>query len=630
MKRLVVLISNTGKGSNFKALAEASRTKQFNAKITTVVCDTKNAEGLKYARKYRIPVRIIPKKENLLPTLKKLRPDLITLAGWKQIILDEVIEFYEGRILNLHPGLVPDSMSSTVLAPDGSKTLWNKGLLTDKAIKNFLDKKSIYAGSSIHFLTKEFDFGPVIKRTFEKIKNDDTVESLYKRLKTKEHKIYIEAIKKLTNENQDFKVMIVDGGGRAHALAKTYLKSKNVCQVLCIPGNDLMTLDGVKIFPQINVTDTKQIISVAKSEKVDLVDVAQDDAIAAGLVDSLQKAKIKVFGPTKRASQIEWDKSFARKFMQTFKLPIPKYKVFTNEKSAIKFLSSQKDSEWYVKASGLAAGKGAIYAKNNKAAVSAIRSMKAFGKSGGTFLLEEKLTGEEFSAFAVVSEKKFSMLGYAQDHKTVFNGDKGPNTGGMGCTSTPVAITKGIERQSEEIVKTTIEGLAKLKRPYLGILYLGGIIANGKVKIIEFNARWGEPEAQVILPSIKNDYFSLVSQALEGRTVEIRNDKLYRVVITAAAKGYPGDSSKVIGKEIKNFAKLLKNKNITVYGTRVNISRNKFTAGGSRLFYVGAEGHNVDQARKVAYNALSKVSIDHGLLHYRKDIGNRDLNRLRR
>lgn len=639
MKRLVVLISNVGSGSNLLALTQASKSKIINAKIVAVVCDTQAAHGLKHARRHKIPITICPKKENLLGVLEKLKPDYIALAGWKQIITDEVISFYEDRILNLHPGLIPDSQSSKVLAPDKTKTLWNRGLLTDKAIKNFLDKKSKYAGSSIHFLTKELDFGPVLGRTFEKINRNDTVETLYKRLKLKEHKIYIKALKKLTSRNsQGSIVMIIDSGGRAHALAKKYLESKNVAQVLAVPGNDLMTLDGIKTFPDIETTEVKKIIKLAEDLKVDLVDVAQDDAIAVGLVDLLQKAKVKVFGPTKKASQIEWDKSFARKFMKRFKLPIPAYKVFKSQKLAIQYLKNQKNQQYYIKASGLAGGKGAIYAGNHKEAVNAVKKMSELGASGKTFLIEEKLNGEEYSAFAIVSGRDFQILGYAQDHKAVLDGDRGLNTGGMGCTSTPMCITSNVRRQSEEIIRKTIKGLTKLKRPYVGILYLGGMIIEGKVYIIEYNARWGEPEAQVVLPSIKNDYFNLISQALEAyhernrrsKMSKIQEDNSYRVVITAAAKGYPGDSSKVVGKEIKGFKKLLDNKKVQTYGTRVHIEDDKFISGGSRLFYVMAEGNNVDQARKVAYNALSKVKIGHGLLHYRKDIGYRDLIRYKR
>lgn len=426
------------------------------------------------------------------------------------------------------------------------------------------------------------------------------------------------------------KILVVDSRGRGATLAEKYLKNKNVTEVLVVPGNDLLlTNKKVKIFPDVKLSEISKILQIAKSEKVDLVDVAQDDAIAKGLVDLLQKSKVKTFGPTKKASQIEWDKAFARKFMKKFKLPIPVYKVFKSQKLAINYLKIKKDQEYFVKAAGLAGGKGAVYARNRIEAIDAVKGMVEFGSSGKTFLLEEKLNGEEFSAFAMVNGRKFAILGYAQDHKTAYDGNLGPNTGGMGCSSPPLVITSKIEKQIDLIFKKTVNGLVKLNRSYLGILYLGGIIENGKVKIIEFNARWGDPEAQVVIPSIKNDYLELVLSAINGKIKKITNDKVYRIVVTAASKGYPIDHSKVIGREIKGLDKLLKSK-IKVYGAQALRKGKKYIAGGGRLFYVLGEGKDVVQARKKAYNALSKLSISGDNLHYRKDIGYRDLERFTR
>ncbi|MCC6323483.1 hypothetical protein IT400_01685 [Candidatus Nomurabacteria bacterium] len=197
--QIVVLISNTGTGSNLKAIIEGVTSGQINAEICAVISDTESALGLKYARVNNIPIEICPAKEDLLALLQKLNPDFICLAGWKKIILDEVITAYPDRILNLHPGLIPDTTNGTIANPDGTLALWNKGMLADKAVKNFLDNKSTFAGSSIHFLTLNFDFGPVLGRIFEQIQNDDTVESLYARLKKKENELYVQLLQKITN-----------------------------------------------------------------------------------------------------------------------------------------------------------------------------------------------------------------------------------------------------------------------------------------------------------------------------------------------------------------------------------------------------------------------------------------------
>lgn len=198
MKRLVVLISNKGTGTNLQAIIDGVESGKINAKIGTVISDTQDAQGLNRARKHNLPIEICQKKEDLLPFLKRLKPDYICLAGWKQIILDEVIDAFPDRILNIHPGLIPDTMDGIVKNPDGTDAIWNRGKLTDKAIQNFLDHKARYAGSTVHFLSDEFDFGPVLGRVFEKIESGDTVDSLYTRLKVKENQLYVDVLAKLT------------------------------------------------------------------------------------------------------------------------------------------------------------------------------------------------------------------------------------------------------------------------------------------------------------------------------------------------------------------------------------------------------------------------------------------------
>lgn len=195
--RLVVLISDAGTGTNLQAIIDGIEAGKINADICAVISDKSNAPGLERAQKHTIKIEICPDKKDLLPLLQKLSPDYICLAGWKQIILDEVISAYPNTILNLHPGLIPDTLDASIKNPDGTEALWNKGMLTNKAIQNFLDHKATFAGSSIHFLTPEFDFGPVLGRVFEKIEPNDDVESLYTRLKQKENGLYVEVLRKL-------------------------------------------------------------------------------------------------------------------------------------------------------------------------------------------------------------------------------------------------------------------------------------------------------------------------------------------------------------------------------------------------------------------------------------------------
>ena len=194
MTRLAVLISDIGTGTNLQAIIDAARKREINATVTVVISDTEEAQGLVRTRENNIPIIISKKKENLLNVLEKIDPDYICLAGWKQIVTDEVIDAFKNRILNTHPGLIPDEIGGQVLNPDGTKALWNKGKMTDRAMQNFLESQATYAGCSNHFLTHEFDFGPVLGRCFEKIKSDDTVDSLYRRLKKKENALYVKVL----------------------------------------------------------------------------------------------------------------------------------------------------------------------------------------------------------------------------------------------------------------------------------------------------------------------------------------------------------------------------------------------------------------------------------------------------
>lgn len=200
MKKLAVLISNSGTGTNLGAIIDGIKNKKINGKIIMVISDAADAFGLIRAKKAKIPTMILDSKKNLTKILMDLKIDYICLGGWKQIIPDDLIKSFPNKILNVHPGLIPDSLEGIVKNPDGSKGLWNRGKFTNKAIQNFLNSKATYAGSSVHFLSEEFDFGPVLARCFEKIKLNDSVESLYKRLKKKENKIYVEALVKLCKE----------------------------------------------------------------------------------------------------------------------------------------------------------------------------------------------------------------------------------------------------------------------------------------------------------------------------------------------------------------------------------------------------------------------------------------------
>lgn len=637
MKKIAILISNAGKGTNLQAIIDGVNSGKINAEIVSVISDSADAYGLIRAKYANIPVRVISKKDNLEKILRDFEVDYIVLAGWKQIIPDFLIDAFKNRILNVHPGLIPDTKETCVKNPDGTNGLWNKGKFTNAAIQNFLDSKSTYAGSTIHFLSHDFDFGLRLGRTFEKIQPGDTVESLYARLKVKENKLYVKVLAKLTQSvilsgAKDLNILVVDGGGRGAALVDKYAESSKVGKILVVPGNDLMqinTIKEVQTFPLLKTTSVKEIIEICKKEKVSLVDVAQDNAVEVGLVDELVKQRFFVVGPTRKAGQVEWDKAWAREFMKKYRIPHPAYHIFSSEEKGIKFVQSKPNTKWFVKASGLAEGKGAIPASNTMEAISAIREMKRFGISGETYLLEEWLEGEEFSAFALCDGKDFKIVGYAEDHKRINDGDQGPNTGGMGSVSNPLIVDDNIKKQVDRIFNKVIEGMKKEGRRYKGVLYLGGIAVEDKVFVIEFNARWGDPEAEVILPSIKNDFIEIAKAIISGnlKKLKIEIDKKVRVAVAACAKGYPVDYSAIRGKKVLGIEKAQK-ANVKIYGAGIKKVNGDYVVNGGRVLYVVGEGKVVREAREKAYKAMKLINIEGDNLHYRTDIGWRDMERI--
>ncbi len=434
-------------------------------------------------------------------------------------------------------------------------------------------------------------------------------------------------------------VAIIDRGGRGAALAYAYSKSKHVGKILVIPGSGLIQINcevPVVTFPEIEITDRKSIVLICKKEMVDLVDVAQDDAVAAGVSDALQGAGFLVAGPSKSAGKIEWSKAFSRRLMKKAGVLQPEFKVFTNFKDGSKYLDGQPDQPWFVKADGLVRGKGALSAESNHEAKERISELLKFGKAGRTYLLEKWLKddsdiAEEFSAFAVSDGLTFQIVGFAQDHKRIFDRDKGENTGGIGVSSPPLVVDKKISVQTKVIFSKVFNELSRRKTPYKGILYLGGIIVSGKVYVVEFNARWGDPEAEALVPSIKNDMYELSSaiarQNLSSFKIDI--DKKARVVVTGCAKGYPNDIKKVRGAEIKGLTKVSKLKDILIFGASVTENEGKHFVEGGRLFHIMGVGKDVVEARAKVYSAMKLIKIGDNDLHFRTDIGWRDVDRLK-
>jgi len=411
-------------------------------------------------------------------------------------------------------------------------------------------------------------------------------------------------------------VLIIDSGARGEVLQHTYRKS----------------VDNVVISKESN---PESILEVARKLKPDLIDVAQDTALALGTVDLLQSHGFRAFGPDKNAAKIESSKFFSRRFMQRHNIPHPHFEVFDSEEKAIAYVSnlySKNPKLVFIKADSLCKGKGVLKSTTLDEAVKKIRRMKEFGASGKRFLVEDGLTGsqiEEFSYYAISDGKTYKIFKSAQDNKTAFNFDQGPNTGGMGANS-PALVTSGLEARIEsQFILPVIQGMAEEETPFTGILYFGGIIVDGEISSIEYNARWGDPEVQVVLPGLQTDYFDLVNACLEGRLeeMEIQEDSKTRVCVVGASKGYPDDYSNVIGKRIYGLEEAMKIPGVLVFKAGINIQGEKLYAEGGRLFSIVAEGDNILEAKQKAYSAMAHVSVEGNNLHYRTDIGWRDIER---
>jgi len=431
-------------------------------------------------------------------------------------------------------------------------------------------------------------------------------------------------------------IIILGNGGREHAISQAYEKSPNVNKIIVIPGNDFISCNRRKeviTYPNISIKDFNSILEIAKKENPAIIDVAQDEPISLGAVDFFQSHGFKVFGPTKQASRIEWDKEWSREFMKKYNIPTPKFESFTDEEEAItyakKLYSENIHKLVYIKATGLCAGKGALKSTSLDEAIKNIKKMQEFGEAGRIFLIEEGLLGEEFSYYAIIDGTHYKIFKSAQDNKTVYNFDEGDQTGGMGVIS-PAKITKGFEEQIEkEQIERLIQGMINENHPYTGIIYLGGIFHEGKINTIEYNARWGDPECQTVLPSLETDYFELINAAIEQKLdqIEIQQDNKTRICVVGASRGYPIDYSKAKNKRIYNLDKVKQLPDIEIFGAGIKIINNEPHTNGGRLFSIVASGNTVIEAQEKAYAAIAKIKIEGNNLHYRTDIGWRDVER---
>lgn len=424
------------------------------------------------------------------------------------------------------------------------------------------------------------------------------------------------------------KVLVVGGGGREHALIRKIKESKKVDSIACTPGNGGISYDADCY--DVSATDIDGVVNLAKEIKADFVVVAPDDPLVAGMVDALNAAGFKTFGPSANAAIIEGSKVFSKELMQKYNIPTAEYKVFDKAEDVIEYIKEKNEFPTVIKADGLALGKGVIIPENLDEAVAGVKEImedKIFGASGNNVVVEEFLTGPEVSVLAFTDGKCVKPMVSSMDHKRALDGDKGLNTGGMGTVSPNPYYTEDVAKECmEKIFIPTIEAMNKEGRTFKGCLYFGLMITTKGPKVIEYNCRFGDPETQVVLPRLKTDIMDIFEAINNGTLSQLDiewSDKACTCVIMASG-GYPKSYPK--GIEITGLSNGQLD-GVTVYHAGTAIKDGKLVTSGGRVLGVTALGDTLEDALKKSYEAVEKINFDGA--HYRKDIGARALKALK-
>ncbi len=423
-------------------------------------------------------------------------------------------------------------------------------------------------------------------------------------------------------------ILVVGSGGREHALCWKFAQSTRVDTVFCAPGNAGIARDATCV--DISASDLEGLLDFARNKEIDITIVGPEAPLAQGIVDLFEENGLVCFGPKKKAAEIEASKVFTKDLLSKYSIPTGKYKVFTDPDAAKEFVRNETGVPVVIKADGLAAGKGVILCFTMDEAFNAIDEVlvkKAFGEAGNRLIVEEFLEGEEASFMAITDGENVLPLATSQDHKAVYDNDKGPNTGGMGAYSpAPVVDRKLFKKVMKDIMIPTVEAMAAEGRPYKGVLYGGLIIKDREPKVLEFNCRFGDPEAQPILMRLKTDLLDVVEAALEGRLKELdlEWDARAAVCVVLASGGYPGKYEK--GKVIEGLEDVEKMEDVMVFHAGTALKDGKFVTAGGRVLGVTALGATIKEAIDRAYEAVSKIHWEG--MHYRKDIGQKALKHL--
>ena len=425
--------------------------------------------------------------------------------------------------------------------------------------------------------------------------------------------------------NKKLKILIIGSGGREHAIGWKVAQSPQAGEIFFAPGNGGTVEIGTNV--DIKATDITKLLDFAKREHIDLTLALPDDPLALGIVNVFQKEGLRIWGPSKEASELEWSKAYAKDFMHKYNLPTADYRNFTDIGKAKNYLLRQK-YPIVIKASGLALGKGVIIAQNEKEAQEALENIlvkKTLGHAGDEVVIEEFLQGVEISTHAFSDGNTSSMFPTSQDHKKIGENDTGLNTGGMGTIAPLPFVTDEILKEIEKnIVKPTIEKMAKEDKAFAGVLYPGLMFTEKGIKILEFNARFGDPETQTYMRLLDTDIIDIFNACIDGnlKNLDIKWKNLSACTIVLASGGYPENYEKE--KEISGIGASQNTKDVVIFHAGTKNVNGKLLTNGGRVLGVSATGENLKEALTTAYEAIKKINFEN--MYYRKDIGKKTLS----
>lgn len=628
--RIAVLVS--GGGSNLQALIDAGLP---GCEIALVVSNRPDAGALERARAAGIPTAVITStpgerrtlersardaavEKRLETRLSEARIELIVLAGYLRILSPRFVRRWPRRILNIHPALLPD--------------FGGPGFYGRHVHEAVLASGARESGATVHLVTAEVDGGPVLAQERVLVEPDDTVESLAARVLAVEHRLLPATVAAYAAKLRErrLRVMVVGGGGREHALVRGIAADPRVDFIHALPGNGGIA-ELATCFP-IAATDLDAIEAHAVEYNINFAVVAPDDPLVLGLVDRLEARGIRAFGPTQTAARIEGSKRYAKKLMRKYGIPTADFAEFEDVDEARAYLRTQETWPQVLKADGLALGKGVYIAPDPAAAEEALTALmidRAHGDAGRSIIIEEWLgePAREITVLTFCDGERAVAMPASMDHKRALDGDKGPNTGGMGVIApNPLYTPEVAERVRREILEPTVAALRAEGCPFRGCLYLGLMLTDDGPKVIEYNCRFGDPEAQALLPLLESGLLPLLEASADGRLdrvdVEFKDAATCTVILTSA--GYPGSYKTGFPIDFGGAEEL---PDVFVYHAGTKRKGEDVLTSGGRVLAVTARATSLPEAIRLAYEAADLIHFEGRSC--RRDIGAAALGHLK-